>query len=373
MNAVIDLSNQLERHRKMLVNAKRIRNTQRNQIRQLIRMMNKDLSDENSQSLLCQSIAVQLNHLHNMISHIFQNYKCAAKELSQQIRSTYRAIRQRLCVLRTSDENDIGLLTENAKIYKNETQLAMMMALREFAAEKEWNHPGWGRMDARVEKNGSDVVLTIQCRGSTSVVFQERLDMSTSKISLETRNEFYAAAQKHAERTEPVKEWWETTPTSAALDDECNPNTTTTQYSSWPQVGGSVDEEEEPATPRGAPQRNDEEDAGHAEIDFTTGFTPRASSSKRTNFAISLSITKPKKSKKSTKSKKYEPFPIRENTNHTTFSLQNDDEIQSKKKSDLSKMHQSGNHRGRSTKDVFERWNKKRSHAKAMSQMCSSE
>lgn len=372
MNAVLDLSNQLERHRKMNVNAKRVRNTQRNQIRSQMRGLLKlemELSMKGNHHSVpfMKTIHEQTKFLQTMFHHIKQNYTCTANTISRQIRVTYGQIRQQLCILQKNDENDIGRLIENARIYNTEAHLAMTMALREFAAEKEWNHPGWYRMDARVEKNGSDVVLTIRARGSTCVEFQERLDMSTSKISLETRNEFYAS-QKPAERTEPVKEWWQTTPTSTAVDEEFNPSPT--QYSSWPEVV-AVDEEE-PATTR-APQEKDEEDIGDADIDFTTGFTPKASSSsssKRSNFATTSSITKPKKAKKT---KKYEPFQIRENTNHTTGSLQNDDDIQSKKKNDLSKMHESGNRNGRSAKDVFERWNKKRSHAKVMSRMCSSE
>ena len=212
--------------------------------------------------------------------------------------------------------------------------------------------------------------------------------MSTSKISLETRNEFNAGQQdmialteefaRHIEN-EAADSWWQTTPTLSATAEEDAFHASLANLSPQPWRVLADDEQEqeqeqndepEPATPRAETEQE-------FDTDCTTGFTPKASSStKRCSFATSSSISKPKKSKKT---KKFQPLQIHENTNQTTGALQNH-EIPSKKNSNLccktaqdqKQKLESGNRSGKRD-DYFVRWNKTRAHAKAMSKMCSSE
>ena len=386
INAVYEMFNLIEKHRKTLVNAKRIRNTQHNQIRLQLRMLfnlNLKLTLAGVPIGLCDPITNQIKHLRSMIPHIKQNYTCAAHTLSEQIRCAFSHLRRRLCTLQTNDETDIGRLVESAKNYADDAHLAMMMALREFAAEKEWNNHGWDKIAACVEKKGGEVVLTIRRVGSSSLVFQDQLDMSTSKISLETRNEFIASQQDTVAREENAlaDSWWQpTTPTVSATaeEDAFHASLANLSPQSWcvlvqedeQEQEQEQNDEPEPATPRAATEQE-------FDTDCTTGFTPKASSStKRCSFATSSSIAKPKKSKKT---KKFQPLQIHENTNQTTGALQNH-EIPSKKNSNLccktaqdqKQKLESGNRSGKRD-DYFVRWNKTRAHAKAMSKMCSSE
>jgi hypothetical protein len=386
LNAVYEMFNLIEIHRKMLVNAKRIRNTQHNQIRHQLRMLfnlSLKLTLAGVPNSLCDPIATQIKHLRSMLSHIKQNYTCTSHTLSEQIRCAFSHLRRRLCTLQANDETDIGRLVESAKNYADDAHLAMMMALREFAAEKEWNNHGWDKIAACVEKKGCGVVLTIRRVGSCSLVFQDQLDLSTSKISLETRNEFNAAQQDMIVHQDNAlaDSWWQTTPTvcAAAEEDAFHASLANLPPQSWCVLAHDAEQEQqeqndepepEPATPRAAQEQE-------FDTDCATGFTPKASSStKRSSFATTSSISKPKKSKKT---KKFQPLQIHENTNQTTGALQNH-EIPSKKNSNLccktaqdkKQKLESGNRSGKRD-DYFVRWNKTRAHAKAMSKMCSSE
>lgn len=231
LNAVMGLNIVFEETRKQLTNAKRVRNTERNHLKRQISSLLKIATNLNDMmqcpQSVCDSIRVQIESLRSRFQHIKENYNSSAKAMSKQIRRVYGEILEKILTLQQNDHTRIGQLIESAKSYTADALLSTMMALQEFAAEKEWQRKEHyeGPIDARVEKDrDGQVVLTVQLRESELVIARTVIqDISSSKVPIETCLEFFekrdaeemadSLMQQQQPLDDATKSWWQITPT----------------------------------------------------------------------------------------------------------------------------------------------------------------
>jgi hypothetical protein len=121
LEAVHELLNAMEALRKMLVNYKRIRNTQLGQMKthiRNIRTLELNLKLYSVPSHLFETITTrQINDIRAAIAACKQNYVFAAHSITRLVRRTYVDIVRCIGSLQSRDEHDIGLLMEYEKRY----------------------------------------------------------------------------------------------------------------------------------------------------------------------------------------------------------------------------------------------------------------
>lgn len=420
----------LDKTRRTLVNAKRVRNTQTNQMRAILRHLRNDstkreailclLNGENvSDKFKPRASPEQIRKLQQMIDQVKQNYRNASILLTQQIRWNYNVILGLLTQFQEHSESSVAKIKQHvAECRKREKQL-ISCALRDFWMEYAWRswmsltfdlnarvfHPSnedshWCSTEnaATGERmsNGSIVNFTpeIHCNPEIIAAFHAAQAEAAAAFAEIQANSWVASEffddGEYTTTTTPayndaefVEEVWET-------DLPCEVDAAAYDDNELIESLAAFNEAEFESL---CDKRDDDDDvAEEADEDAGAGdYTPKAilktscgSSHKRDGCKVSFTSIAPasttQKPKKSTK-KTFEPLRINENTNRTTGTLR-DDECISKKDYDAQRKHicdesiktarSSGALGGRCTKNDFERWNKKKAAAKMMSRMMSS-
>ena len=377
----------LEKSRRALVNAKRVRNTQNNQLRSLLSYMRIEASNRNAIFYLlsggsevtskhCAS-SQQIKAIDQMIEQNKQNYRNAAKNITHQIWWNYDVILKLLTQLQENVETSLKKIKESAADCRQQEQKSLDLALHEFSVEQEWR---------RALDNNDVIVHAIQYINNTHYIIIEeantyrtieRILIKNFKPETHCNPEFFEAfrvAQEEAAVQNIQGTTWvysddadydytataQQPPQSQEFDEEiCETDILTMQEEQDQyQIGDEIQLEfarpvsahrrpiivDEDATLEDILRQSDINDLGGPEIDpenCATGHTPKASlksggggSHKRDSrdafacLAAATSNTKSKKSKKSTKT--FEPLRIVENTNHTTGTLR-EEECVSKK------------------------------------------
>ena len=374
----------LEKTRRALVNAKRVRNTQTNQMRAILRHLRNVPSRR--EAILCllngenvsdkfkpRASPEQIRMLEQMIDQVKQNYRNASTLLTQQIRWNYNTILRLLTQFQEHSESAVAKVKEHVAECRKREQQLISCALHEFSFEHVWRSRG-DDLNVQVVQFDEDSHWRYIENSTTG-----EITSSIVNFTPETHCNPEIIAAFHAAQAEAA----------AAL--------AAIQANSWVEhtpAYNEADFEEEWETDLPYADAADAADAGAGAGDCTpkaslktncSSSHKRDSSSSRNAFSSIASSTPKPKSKKSKKSKKFEPLRINENTNRTTGTLR-DDECISKKDYDAQRKHicdesiktarsnkSSGALGGRCTKNEFERWNKKKAAAKMMSRVMSAE
>lgn len=358
---------QLERTRKMLVNAKRVRNTLQNQLSRVSEVRNN----------------------HYVKSQISEHYINTARELTNQVRWLFKEIHICISEVRTNIHSKLMFLTNNAAMCKIENEEALKMALYEFSLENLHNKVG-AQVLVHVEKHISGYQVTIFDSNNFCIKNQSVVKLKNF------------SPEKHCDKNALIKfqslqrEFIESTFDFSAFDDasfdddfEEHDDYNDDRWIADAEVEGDdvVESEEE---------TQQEEQLHDVVVDYdTTPTTPKASSSHNSHNSHNShhirGIKKHthnqkrvqfKKDKQNANSSQYHDFAHTfQNTNHTTGTLKQEDS-QSKQYQDhakqmckeltkLKRSSKTGGRHGRSGKNVFERWNKDGATTKMMSQMIS--
>ena len=401
----------LEKTRKVLVNAKRVRNTQNNQMRALLRHLRNDATTrETIRRLLGENASdnkfkpraspKQIRAVEQMIDQVKQNYRNVSKVLTQQIRWNYDVICNLLTQFQANVESDVTKINEDvAECLKREQQL-ISCALHEFSFEHAWRSIGDYTMKVQVVQFGDHSHwCSIENAETGALIHNGSINDFTPETHCnpEIIAAFIAAQAKAAASFAEIRanSWV----SSEFFDDNAAPNAAAAAADSAEEVWETdllceVDDAAAAANEilESLSEFNDDEFASLCDISKESGDdqTPKATSShKRHGCKVSFSSSASSAafaSQKSKKSKKYtfEPLRINENTNRTTCTLR-EEECVSKKVCDSQRKHicdesiktarssksSGGALGGRCTKNDFERWNKKKAAAKMMSRMMS--
>lgn len=379
----------LEKTRRALVNAKRVRNTQTNQMRALLRHLRNVptrreailclLNGENvSDKFKPRASPEQIRMLEQMIDQVKQNYRNASTLLTQQIRWNYNAILRLLTQFQEHSESAVAKVKEHVAECRKREQQLISCALHEFSFEHVWRSRG-DDLNVQVVQFDEDSHWRYIENSTTGEITSSIVNFTPeTHCNPEIIAAFHAAQAEAAAALAEIQanSWVEHTPAYNEAD----------FVEVW-ETDLPFDDAADAA---------DAADAGAGAGDCTPKATlktncssshKRDSSSSRNAFSsIASSNPKPKskKSKKSTK-KTFEPLRINENTNRTTGTLR-DDECISKKDYDAQRKHicdesiktarsnkSSGALGGRCTKNDVERWTKKKAAAKMMSRVMSAE
>jgi hypothetical protein len=390
----------LEKTRRALVNAKRVRNTQTNQMRAILRHLRNVptrreailclLNGENvSDKFKPRASPEQIRMLEQMIDQVKQNYRNASTLLTQQIRWNYNAILRLLTQFQEHSESAVAKVKEHVAECRKREQQLISCALHEFSFEHVWRSRG-DDLNVQVVQFDEDSHWRYIENSTTGEITSSIVNFTPeTHCNPEIIAAFHAAQAEAAAALAAIQanSWV----ASEFFDDG--------EYTPAYNEADFVEVWETDLPFDDAADAADAADAGAGAGDCTPKATLKtncggshkrdsssSSSSSRNAFAsiAASSNPKPKKSKKSTK-KTFEPLRINENTNRTTGTLR-DDECISKKDYDAQRKHicdesiktarsnkSSGALGGRCTKNEFERWNKKKAAAKMMSRVMSAE
>jgi hypothetical protein len=403
----------LEKTRKVLVNAKRVRNTQNNQMRALLRHLRNDVTTrETIRRLLGENASdnkfkpraspKHIKAVEQMIDQVKQNYRNVSKLLTQQIRWNYDVICNLLTQFQANVESDVTKINEDVtECLKREQQL-ISCALHEFSFEHAWRSIGDYTMKVQVVQfgdhshwrsienaetgalihNGSinDFTPETHCNPEIIAAFiaaQAKAAASFAEIqanSWVSSSEFFEDNTEHAPNAaaaaDSAEEVWETDllfevegDDAAAAANEILESLSEFNDDEFASLCDDISKESgDDQTPKAT--------SSHKRHGCKVSFSSSASSA-------AFASQKSKKSKKST----FEPLRINENTNRTTGTLR-EEECVSKKVCDAQRKKvcddsiktarsSGGALGGRCTKNDFERWNKKKAAAKMMSRMMS--
>lgn len=366
---------QLERTRKMLVNAKRVRNTLQNQLSRVSEVRNN----------------------HYVKSQISEHYINTARELTNQVRWLFKEIHICISEVRTNIHSKLMFLTNNAAMCKIENEEALKMAIYEFSLEDRRKRDG---IDVSVlvekhidDRHQNDHRYQVTMFDSNSHNIKHLAIVKLKNFSPKTHCDEISVMKFHSLQ----KEFMESTFDFSAFDDassddndddfEEHDDYNDDRWIADAEVeGDDVDEPEE--------ETEQEEQLRDVVVDYdTTPTTPKASSSHNSHNSHRICSNKKhkhiqkhvqfKKDKQNANSSQYHDFAHTfQNTNHTTGTLKQEDS-QSKQYQDhaskqmckeLTKLERSsktGGRHGKCGKNVFERWNKDGATTKMMSQMIS--
>ena len=415
----------LEKTRKVLVNAKRVRNTQNNQMRALLRHLRNDVTTrETIRRLLGENASdnkfkpraspKQIRAVEQMIDQVKQNYRNVSKILTQQIRWNYDVICNLLTQFQTNVESDVTKVNEHVAECRKREQQLISCALHEFSFEHAWRSIGDYTMKVQVVQfgdhshwrsienaetgalihNGSvdDFTPETHCNPEIIAAFnaaQAKAAASFAEIQANSwvSSEFFDDNTEHAPEpasasndADSAEEVWETdllceVDAAAYAADELLESLAAFNEAEFASLCDKCDDEADDVA---------DEDAGDYTPKATLKTSFGGSSHKRdgckVSFAAAAASTtqKPKKSTKNT----FEPLRIHENTNRTTGTLREEERV-SKKDYDAQRKHicdesiktarssGGGALGGHCTKNEFERWNKKKAAAKMMSRVMS--
>jgi hypothetical protein len=385
---------QFEQTRKALINAKRIRNTMINRLRQQLRHLRilstipdelKNTCGEGEAVYAGQSSLMTLakSSIKDMIKQLKENYTHSARHLTAQQKWNCAVIQYLLTQLQDNIDTQLTTLTQNAATCKQDDAEALEMALYEFSVEfisESHGQPG----SVHVEKHPNGYLLT-RCSIYGSIQDQRVIKhfAVNSHTTEETRAEF-AIAQEMARHGMVYRHGG----LNHDNDDESHDNT-------WLLESAASGEYEDDSWIQNLPAREDDElvidqqqhDDDGAEInrdEFALGDeTPKASHKTSSGSGQTRDKHVHFSSKKKSKAKKqpFKPFQLCENTNHTTGSL-DPEECVSRRTHDAFKQHVSKqitkevSNRARSgikrsgscDKNVCQRWNKTHAAKKTMLQ-----
>ena len=374
----------LEKTRRALVNAKRVRNTQTNQMRAILRHLQNVstkreailclLSGENvSDKFKPRASPEQIRMLEQMIDQVKQNYRNASTILTQQIRWNYNAILRLLTQFQEHSESAVAKVKEHVAECRKREQQLISCALHEFSFEHAWRSHG-DDVNVQVVQFDEDSHWRYIENSTTGEITSSIVNFTPeTHCTPEIIAAFHAAQAEAAAALAEIQanSWVEHTPEYNEADFE----------EEW--------ETDLPYAEADAADANDlADDAGAGDCTPKATLKTNCSSSYKRDSscskdAFASSSTPKPKSKKSKKSKKFEPLRINENTNHTTGTLR-DDECISKKDYDAQRKHIcvesnkidrnstiSGAVGGRYTKNDVERWTKKKAAVKMMSRTMS--
>ena len=402
----------LEKTRKVLVNAKRVRNTQNNQMRALLRHLRNDATTrETIRRLLGENASdnkfkpraspKQIKAVEQMIDQVKQNYRNVSKLLTQQIRWNYDVICNLLTQFQANVESDVTKINEDiAECLKREQQL-ISCALHEFSFEHAWKSIGDYTMKVQVVQFGDHSHWrSIENAETGALIHNGSIDDFTPETHCnpEIIAAFIAAQAKAAASFAEIQANSWVSSSSEFFDYNAAPAADSAEevWETDLLCEGEVDAAAAAAAAaneilESLSEFNDDEFASLCDISKESGDdqTPKATSSShkrhgcKVSFSSSASSAAAFASQKSKKSKKstFEPLRITENTNRTTGTLR-EEECVSKKVCDAqrkkicdesikSARSSGGALGGRCTKNDFERWNKKKAAAKMMSRMMS--
>jgi len=373
---------QFEQTRKALINAKRIRNTMINRLRQQLRHLRnlstipdelKNTCGEGEAVYAGQSSLITLSDLaiKDMIQQLKENYTHSARHLTAQQKWNCAVIQYLFTQLQDNIDTQLTTLTQNAASCKQADAEALEMALYEFSVELISVSNGLSG-SVHVEKHPKGYLLT-RCSIYGSLEEQRVMRHFTvnSHTTEETRAEF-AVAQEMARHGMVYRHGG----LNHDNDDESHDNT-------WLLESAASGEYEDDSWIQNLPAKEDDELAIHHDESDLGDETPKASHKTSSGGGQTRDKHVHFSSKKKSKAKKqpFKPFQLCENTNHTTGSL-DPEECVSKLTHDAFKQHvskqitkevlkhaRSGTKRsGSCDKNVCERWNKTHAAKKTMSQ-----
>lgn len=421
----------LEKTRRALVNAKRVRNTQNNEMRALLRHLRNDATKR--EAILCllnrenvsdkfkpRASPEQIRMLEQMIDQVKHNYRNTSTLLTQQIRWNYTVILSLLTQFQEHSKSAAAKVKEHVAECRKREQQLISCALHEFSFEHAWRSLGdnvnvqvvqfdedshWCSIENSTtgELTSSIVNFTPETHCNPEIISAFHAAQAEAAAAFaEIQANSWVASEFFDDNTteqmpayndaEFVEEVWETDlffdAADAAADaaDAYDDNELIESLAAFNEAEfeSLCDKRDDDVA-----EEADEDDAGAGD------YTPKAtlktscgSSHKRdgckvsfTSIAAAYTTQKPKKSIKKT----FEPLRINENTNRTTGTLR-EEECVSKKDYDAQRKHicdesiktarssksSGGALGGRRTKNEFERWNKKKAAAKMMSRMMSS-
>lgn len=384
---------QFEQTRKALINAKRIRNTMINRLRQqrrhlrILSTIPDDIKNTAGESLYNgHPIHVRLvdSAAKDMIQQLKEDYTHSARLLTSQHKWNYSVVNYLLTQLQDNLDFQLTTLTQNATKCRQEDAQALQMALYEFSVEIMYRKSGmFGSV--HVEKHPKGYLLTI-CSIYGDIVRESII----KKFSVETHTTEEARAEfEIAQEMFKNGMFYRYGEANNDDDDDQHDNTwLLSDRESWIRTPPTQEGEED----RDCYDEDDDKavqnqiDANMAssaleDDDIITGHTPKAKISGNHGQAREKHSTHNTRKPKSKKTG-FKPFQLCENTNHTTGSLAADDCV-SNVTHDAFKQHVSkqickeASKRGRSgtkrsgscDKHVCERWNKTHASKKTMSQM----
>lgn len=381
--------------RKAIINAKRVRNTLRNQLKRVTRYIRQMPA---SQFGITATFDVENFAFKNSmidwaieeaIRQTNENYKHIARTLTTQQKWNYTVIEYLLTQIQENNDTQLTKLTQNAAKCREEDAEALQMALYEFSVELNYRKCG-NLSSVHVEKHPKGYMLTMcsiyGCITHQSVIKHFSIETHTTE---ESRREFEIA--QNMMKNGMFYRYGE-----ANNDDDDE------QHDNTGLIISSLDESwmMTPPTPLDEQQEqhrevwnfdNDNVDYDHDDDhddhddDIATGHTPKAAKNishhnigesrhfSATPAAAPASAATKRKTKKKPAAA-FKPFHLFENTNRTTGLLSAHEPQDALKKSirkDVMKHGGGGNNKrgGSANKEVFERWNKKRATGKIMSQM----
>lgn len=408
---VLLMVDRLEGLRRLLVNAKRVSNTQRNDHRNQIRRLRQSTlttalsknTDYTETQLLLMALAADLTITHRkMIEEIKQTYKSQSRRLSTQIYALYNDIRVKLREFVVESNARTGRVIQRALECRLAFIRACFLAMIEFGVRYDWRDDDTGlyKLYPVAQMRGKECWLSLHDLSISSIetsencVFEQQINMNAPPCSAESIAAFHRAQRAeleiHLER---------------ALEEEKAADQTHQGFFSHgpedeedvyglrnlsPQPWCCVYDVAEAAAATASTTMPEEETNQHYvpseydtnHDDIFTGHTPRSVAS-NVSFAAAISSaaaaaaatnTKPKKNKKKNErtlkpAAQFKVLPIQPNLNRTLADLPENETIGlGRQDVDFCRKKQNKNpeHAKASVfKSTCERWNKKRSAEKA--------
>ena len=374
---------QLERARKMLVNAKRVRNTQQNQLSGELRCIK-----SNTGAIFPPSSSMWF--VPTIIFQIKQNYTNAARELTRQMKWLVEEIQRFFFDIQADIHSKLMFLVNNAAMCEMENEEALKMALYEFSLEDRRKRDG-NDVSVLVEKHNVGL-YQVTIFESNSYNIKHQTIVKLKNFSPKTHCDEISVIKFHSLQ----KELMESAFDFGAFDDASSDDDDDEQRDDYNDDRwiADVDEEEDVVQPQEEEQIHDV--VVDYEHDAAATATPKASSSHKHNdhhhhhhhhhhhigcVKNQLQKRVQFKETKQTNSPQYIDFARTfQNTNQTTGTLKQE-ERQSKQDQDLAskqmckefakleRSSKTGGRHGISGKNVLERWNKEAATIKAMAKM----
>jgi len=369
----------LNKTRRALVNAKRVRNTQTNQMLAILRHLRNVptrreailclLNGENvSDKFKPRASPEQIRMLEQMIDQVKQNYRNASILLTQQIRWNYDIILGLLTQFQEHSDSSLAKIKQHVAECRKREQQLISCALHEFSFEHAWRSIGDYTMKVQVVQFGDHSHWRFIENAETGALIHNG---SIDDFTPETHCNPEIIAAFHAAQAEAAASFADIQANSWVAPEFFDDGEYTTPVADFVEVW----ETDLPYAE--AAEAGDQTPKATLKTNCSSSHKRDSSSSSRNAFATSSSNPKSKKSKKS---KKFEPLRINENTNRTTGTLR-DDECISKKDYDSQRKHicfesnkidrNSGAVGGHYTKNDVERWTKKKAAMKMMSRVMS--
>lgn len=377
---------QLERARKMLVNAKRVRNTQQNQLSGELRCR---CIPSNAGDNFAPSSSMWF--VPDMIFQIKQNYTNAARELTRQMKWLVEEIQRFFVDIQADIHSKLMSLVNNAAMCEIENEEALKMALYEFSIEDRRKRNGID-VSVLVEKHNDDGYQVTKFE-SNSYNIKHQTIVKLKNFSPKTHCDEISVIKFHSLQKELMESAFDfgAFDDASSDDDDFEPRD---DYNDDRWIADAADEEDDDVVQPQEDEQNHDVVVDY-EHDAAATATPKASSSHKHNDhhhhhhhhhigCVKNQLQKRvqfKETKQKTKSQQYITFAHTfQNTNQTTGTLKQDerqsnqDQDRASKKmckefTKLARSSKTGARYGRCGKNVFERWNKENATIKAMAKM----